>query len=109
ALQRRIGDNYNAADHGPAACLRLFCESSAHSQGARMQIEIAAILRYLPGAIVLFAASTLVAQTHTQAPDRSTLSDQLKWDLTAPYRTDQAWREEKENLVPELRKLREFQ
>lgn len=73
-----------------------------------MQIEIAAILRYLPGAIVLFAASTLVAQTQTQEHDRSNIPDQFKWDLTAVYPSDQAWRAEKEKLASELPKLREF-
>jgi oligoendopeptidase F len=72
-----------------------------------MQIELAIILRHLPGALVLFAASTLLAQP--QEHDRSKISDQYKWDLTAIYPSDQAWRAEKEKLASELPKFREFQ
>jgi len=72
-----------------------------------MQIEMVTILRYLPGAIVLFAASTLIAQT--QEHERNKIPDQYKWDLTAIYPSDQAWRAEKEKLAAELPKLKEFQ
>ncbi|HLZ40268.1 MAG TPA: oligoendopeptidase F [Candidatus Sulfotelmatobacter sp.] len=61
----------------------------------------------LPGALVLFAASTLVSQT--QERDRSKIPDEYKWDLTAVYPSDQAWRTAKEKLVDDLPKLRQFQ
>ena len=69
-----------------------------------MQIDLAAMVS---GAIVLFASSTLVAQT--QEHDRSKIPDEYKWDLTAIYPSDQAWRAEKEKLTSELPKLRGFQ
>src|SRR5438270_5817931 len=72
-----------------------------------MQIEMVTILRYLPGAIVLFAASTLIAQT--QEHERNKIPDEYKWDLTAIYPSDHAWRAEKEKLAAELPKLKEFQ
>ena len=71
-----------------------------------MPINTAA-LRHLPGALVLFAASTLVS--HAQEHDRSKVPDEYKWDLTAIYPSDQAWRTAKENLAAELPKLRQFQ
>jgi len=72
-----------------------------------MHVDVATILRHLPGAIVLFAASTLlsIAQEH----DRSKIPDEYKWDLTAIYQSDQAWRAQKEKLASELPELREFQ
>jgi oligoendopeptidase F len=64
-------------------------------------------LRHLPGALVLFAASTVISQA--QEHDRSKVPDEYKWDLTAIYPSDQAWRAAKEELASELPKLRQFQ
>ena len=61
----------------------------------------------LPGAVALFAASTLVAQT--QERDRTKIPDEYKWDLTAIYSSDQAWRAAKDKLSSELPQLRQFQ
>lgn len=61
----------------------------------------------LPGALVLFAASTLVSQT--QERDRNKIPDEYKWDLTAVYPSDPAWRAAKEKLADDLPKLRHFQ
>jgi oligoendopeptidase F len=72
-----------------------------------MQFDLATILRQLPGALVLFAASTFVSQA--QEHDRSKVPDEFKWDLTAIYPSDQAWRAAKEKLASELPKLRQFQ
>ena len=72
-----------------------------------MHIDLATVLRHLPGALVLFAASTLVSQA--QERDRSKVPDEYKWDLTAIYPSDQAWRSAKEKLAAELPKLRDFQ
>jgi oligoendopeptidase F len=44
-----------------------------------------------------------------QERDRGKIPEHYKWDLTALYPTDQEWRSQKENLVAELPKLREFQ
>ena len=72
-----------------------------------MHVDVATVLRYLPGALVLFAASTLVSQA--QEHDRSKVPDDYKWDLTSIYSSDQAWRAAKEKLATELPKLRQFQ
>src|ERR1035438_4400406 len=72
-----------------------------------MHVDIAPVLRHLPGALMLFAVSTLVSQA--QERDRSKTPDEYKWDLTAIYPSDQAWRTAKEKLASELPKLREFQ
>lgn len=72
-----------------------------------MHFDLALVMRQLPGAFVLFAASTLVSQT--QERDRSKIPDDYKWDLTALYPSDQAWRSAKEKLASGLPKLRQFQ
>ena len=72
-----------------------------------MHLDLAILLRHLPGALMLFAASTLLSQA--QERDRSKMPDEYKWDLTAIYPSDQAWRTAKEKLASELPKLREFQ
>ena len=72
-----------------------------------MPVDFAIIVRCLLGALVLLAASTLVSQA--QEHDRSKMPDEYKWDLTAIYPSDQAWRAAKEKLASELPKLRQFQ
>ncbi len=72
-----------------------------------MHLDLAIVLRHLPAALVLFALSTLVSQA--QEHDRSKLPDEYKWDLTAIYPSDQAWRVAKEKLASELPTLRKFQ
>jgi oligoendopeptidase F len=77
-----------------------------------MYIELASVLRGLPGAFLLLAASTMVLQgevLQAQERDRSKIPDEYKWDLTAIYPSDQAWRAAKEKLAAELPKLRGFQ
>src|SRR5215467_2830840 len=61
----------------------------------------------LPGAVFLFAVSTLVAPA--QERDRTKIPNEYKWDLTAIYPSDQAWRAAKEKLAADLPKLRQFQ
>jgi len=51
--------------------------------------------------------STLVSQA--QERDRSKIPNEYKWDLTAIYPSDQAWRAAKEKLASDLPKLRQFQ
>jgi oligoendopeptidase F len=72
-----------------------------------MPIKLNRTIRHVAGAIVFLAglAVTMLAQER----DRSKVPEQYKWDLTALYPTDQAWRSQKEKLVAELPKLREFQ
>jgi len=72
-----------------------------------MPTTTATALRHLPGALVLFATSTLVSQA--QEHDRTKVPDEYKWDLTAIYPSDQAWRAAREKLASELPKLRQFQ
>lgn len=72
-----------------------------------MHVDLAYVVRQLPGALLLFAASTLVSSA--QERDRSKLPDEYKWDLTALYSSDQAWRSAKEKLASDLPKLRQFQ
>ncbi len=72
-----------------------------------MHVVVSTLLRCLPGALILMTTSTLVSQT--QERDRSKVPNEYKWDLTAIYPSDQAWRAAKEKLASELPKLREFQ
>jgi oligoendopeptidase F len=65
-----------------------------------------ALVRHLPGAIVLLAASTVTP--FAQQRDRSKIPDEYKWDLTALYPSDDAWRAEKEKVAAEVPKLRAF-
>src|SRR5271170_3033082 len=77
-----------------------------------MHVDLPTVLRYLSSALVLFVASTLLSQTQasqTQEHDRAKLPDEYKWDLTAIYPSDQAWRAAKEKLASELPSLRKFQ
>ena len=59
----------------------------------------------LPGA--QFAATTFPAETMER--NRSKIPDQHKWDLSAVYPSDEAWRAAKEKLATALPKLRDFQ
>jgi oligoendopeptidase F len=72
-----------------------------------MHFDPVTVFRHLPGALVLFAASTILPQA--QDRDRSKVPDEYKWDLTAIYPSDQAWRTAKEKLAADLPKLRPFQ
>jgi oligoendopeptidase F len=71
-----------------------------------MEFDLSLFVRHLPGAMMLFAASTITSAA--QEHDRSKIADQYKWDLTAIYPSDDAWRTAKEKLASELTKLREF-
>jgi len=72
-----------------------------------MPIDLTIFLRCLPGALFLFASSTLISEA--QERDRSKIPDEYKWNLTEIYPSDQAWRSAKEKLASQLPKLREFQ
>lgn len=65
------------------------------------------IIRPLPGVPVFFAASSVVSPP--QHRDRNKIADEYKWDLTAIYASDEAWRAEKDILASELSHLRGFQ
>lgn len=69
--------------------------------------HVISALRHLPGALVLLAASSLLGAE--QERDRSKIPEEFKWDLSALYPSDQAWRAEKEKLAAELPALRKFQ
>jgi len=72
-----------------------------------MHVDFATVLRHLSGALVLLAVSTLLSQA--QEHDRSKVQEKDKWDLTAIYPSDQAWRAAKEKLASDLPKMRQFQ
>src|ERR1700688_3539867 len=72
-----------------------------------MHFDLATVLRCLRGPLVPFPASTMVLQA--QERERSKVPDEYKWDLTAIYPSDQAWRAAKEKLASELPKLRQVQ
>ena len=57
--------------------------------------------------IYIFASQATPA--FSQERDRSKIPDQYKWDLTAIYPSDEAWRTEKDKVVAQLPTLREFQ
>ena len=65
------------------------------------------VRRRLAVAFVFFVFLTLM--TFAQERDRSKIPDQYKWDLTAIYPSDQAWRAAKDQFVAELPKVRELQ
>jgi len=69
-----------------------------------MHVEI---VRRFSLAVAFFFFVTLM--TFAQEHDRSKIPDQYKWDLTAIYPSDQAWRAAKEQFVAELPKVRELQ
>jgi oligoendopeptidase F len=72
-----------------------------------MHFDIPMMFRHLPGAMILFAASTLPSVA--QERDSSRVPDEYKWDLTAIYPSDEAWRAEKEKLASQLPELKKFQ
>jgi oligoendopeptidase F len=72
-----------------------------------MQVEIVRRAFSLAVAFVFFTPFTLM--TFAQERDRSKIPDQYKWDLTAIYPSDQAWRAAKDQFVAELPKVRELQ
>ena len=72
-----------------------------------MQIDLAGVLRHSAGMVLLFAATTTFSAA--QERDRSKIPDQYKWDLTAVYPSDQAWRAEKDKVNAQLPELRKFQ
>ena len=77
-----------------------------------MHADLAVVLRHLPIALMLFALLALVSQgqaSQAQEHDRSKVPDEYKWDLTAIYPSDQAWRAAKEKLAAELPRLQKFQ
>jgi oligoendopeptidase F len=72
-----------------------------------MHIDVIAVIRHLPGAFLVFAASSLLSPA--QERDRSKIPDEYKWDLKELYASDQEWRAQKEKLAAELAELRKFQ
>jgi oligoendopeptidase F len=72
-----------------------------------MPLDIAILFRYLPGALVLLATSTLIGQS--QERDRSKVPEEFKWDLSAIYPSDRAWRAAKEKFAADVPKLHEYQ
>lgn len=72
-----------------------------------MHIDLAGALRHSAVMVLFFAAITTFAAA--QERDRSKIPDRDKWDLTAVYPSDDAWRAEKEKVSAQLPDLRKFQ
>jgi oligoendopeptidase F len=72
-----------------------------------MHIDIALSIFTLPAIALLFASQATPA--FSQERDRSKIPDKYKWDLTAIYVSDAAWRTEKDKMVAQLPTLRGFQ
>jgi oligoendopeptidase F len=71
-----------------------------------MSFDVAGVLRHVPGAMVLFAASTIFSAA--QERDRNKIPDQYRWDLTSIYPSDDAWRTAKDKLTSQIPELRKF-
>jgi oligoendopeptidase F len=71
-----------------------------------MPFDITALVRHLPAGLTLIATATILAVA--QERDRSKIADRYKWDLTALFTSDQAWRAQKEKLAAELPELRKY-
>jgi oligoendopeptidase F len=72
-----------------------------------MSIRFDSAVRFIAAATVFLVG--LVNGSVAQEHDRNKVPSQFKWDLTSLYPTDQAWRSEKEKLITELPKLKEYQ
>jgi len=72
-----------------------------------MSIGFDTAVHFIAAATVFLIS--LVNTSAAQERDRSKVPAQYKWDLTGLYPTDRAWRNEKEKLVAELPKLKEYQ
>ena len=58
----------------------------------------------------LFAAMMLFSTTMAlgQMKDRATLADKYKWNLTDLYSSDEAWKQEKDRLLQEIKKAGQY-
>ncbi len=70
-----------------------------------MHIDRRVVIRYTAMALLVFSTGLLNAQER----DRTKIPEQYKWDLTAIYPSDEAWRAAKQKLMLELPKLGQFQ
>jgi oligoendopeptidase F len=70
-------------------------------------IRLDTAVHFIATATVLLIS--LASASAAQERDRSKVPAQYKWDLSALYPTDGAWRSEKEKLAAELPKLKEYQ
>lgn len=73
-----------------------------------MLVNLKSKVRRIFFAVAILAALPIVT-LQSQVLDRSKIADHYKWDLTALFPSDQAWRSGKEKLAADLPKLREFQ
>jgi len=72
-----------------------------------MHVEM--VRRAVSLAVALVFLGSFPIMAFAQERDRSKIPDQYKWDLTAIYPSDQAWRTAKDQFVAELPKVRELQ
>src|SRR5687768_574620 len=59
-------------------------------------------------AVVAFALVGLIVPTAAQQRDRASIPEKYKWDLTAIYPSNAAWRAAKEKLEADLPGIRQF-
>ena len=69
-----------------------------------MRARFSHTFRCLTASLIAGGALTLSAQDR----DRAKIPDRYKWDLTAIYPSDEAWREAKDKLAAALPSIREF-
>ena len=72
-----------------------------------MSIRLMTAIHFIAFGTALLASS--VNSSAAQERERSKVPAQYTWDLTALFPTDQAWRNEMEELVTELPKLKEYE
>jgi oligoendopeptidase F len=65
-----------------------------------------AVHNIAPSVFLLVASAGILP---AQQRERGKVPDKFKWDLTALYPNDEAWRAQKDKLVSEFPKLKEFQ
>src|SRR5271169_4876116 len=71
-----------------------------------MSVRLVTAVHFIAAAAVFLIG---LVSASAQERDRGKVPAQYKWDLTALYPTQEAWRSAKEKLVTELPKLKEYQ
>jgi oligoendopeptidase F len=61
------------------------------------------------GVIAALLVAALGAGTLAQERDRSKIPDQFKWDLTALYPSDEAWRQARDRVAAQIPLVRQFE
>src|SRR5271169_2985060 len=101
----QVGGIIESEDH--LRRCRFTSSKEEEPRSAAMSIRLNTAVHFIAAATVFLLS--LVNTTAAQERERNKVPDQYKWDLTALYPTDQAWQSEKERLVTELPKLKQYQ